>query len=52
MEEGGTTKQDVPEDDPLIGYNFERCLRVTVDESAAKAPAELRDYMRLAYGGL
>ena len=52
MEEGGTAKEGVVEDDPLLGYNFERCLRVTVDESHGFAPDEMRDYTRLAYGGL
>ena len=52
MEEGGTAKEDVVEDDPLLGYNFERCLRVTPDESLAVAPEETRDYTRLAYGGV
>ena len=52
MEEGGGAKQDVVEDDPLLGYNFERCLRVTPDESDAVAPEEIRDYTKLACGGL
>ena len=52
LEEGGTAKEGVVEDDPLLGYNFERCLRVTVDESHGFAPDEMRDYTRLAYGGL
>ena len=50
MEEGGTAKE--VEDDPLLGYNFERCLRVTPDESDGVAPEEIRDYLRLVYSGL
>ena len=50
--EVGTARKAVVEDDPLLGYNFESCLRVTVDESLGEAPHGMKDYRRLAYGGL